>query len=315
MKRQPMWKQAKWRRSIWLLLAPCLLAALLAGCASKQMPSAYVWTDAEHLVTLTWQNQNDSLSGEYTSISYASVAFPTDTAPDVVTEAYTSTELGNAVTLGIGGEHVTGTLAPDLSQLSIAFVDPASGQTVHQIWVAVTAEEQSQLVAAFSAYEQVQGWLDVAERDAAGANAWNDPTTASLAQVRQSVSEQQAELTAIQNTQKITTRCQLVSRFAPIGSSAFALPVTAAQDGTLHDAAMLVQAWQRSQRLRVPHIADLTLPWIIVPPVSEQFAVFVNRLQIAYRQDEATMQRLRQQDEQIAPQVTILGQNCPPSPA
>lgn len=319
MKRQPMWKQAKWWRSIWPLLIPCLLVALLAGCASEQAPSAYVWTDAEHLVTLTWQDQNNSLSGEYTSISYASVAFPTDTAPDVVTVAYSGTESGNAVTLDIGGEHVTGTLAPDSSQLSVAFALPATGQAVHQTWVAVTAEEQAQLVAAFSAYEQVQGWLDVAERDAVGANAWNDPKTASLAQVRQSVSEQQAELTAIQNTQQTTMRCHLVARFAPIASSAFALPITAAQDGTLHDAAMLVQAWQSAQRQRVPHVAGLALPWIISPPVEEhesvQFAVFANRLQTAYRQNEAAMQRLRRQDEQIAQQVTILGQNCPPSPA
>lgn len=319
MKRQPIWGQAKWRHSIWLLLAPCLLVALLAGCANKQMPSYYVWTDAEHLVTLTWQNPNDSLSGEYISISYASVSFPTVTAPDVVTVAYTGSESGNTVTLDIGGEHIIGALDPDASQLSVAFVDPASGQAVHQTWVAVTAEEQAQLVAAFSAYEQVRGWLGVAERDAAGENAWNAPNTASLAQMRQSMSEQQAELTAMQNTLQITMRCHLIARFAPIASSAFTLPATAAQDGTLHNAAMLIQAWKSAQRQRVPHVAGLALPWIISPPIeeheSEQFAAFANRLQIAYRQDKATMQRLRQQDEQIAQQVTILGQDCPPIPA
>lgn len=308
----------------WLLsllpVATSLTIILLAGCGQATPTDAYLWTDAQHLVTLTWDDQNGTLSGQYTSISYTNVTFPTATSPDIVTIAYTGIQVGNVVTLDIGSsEQVKGSVSAENRTLAVAFVDPASGQILHQTWVAVTAGEQLQLVVAFSAYKQVQGWLDVAERDATGTNAWSDPNSAYLAQMRWSVSEQQEELAAIQKAPQITTRCRLVARFAPIASSAFMLPVTAPQNGALHDAAMLIQVWQRAQRLHVPQITGLALPWVIAPPVyqheSERFAAFVARVQTAYRQDEATIQRLYQQDEQVAQQVTILGQGCPPSPA
>jgi len=301
------------------ILATMAVLLGFVGCASPKEPSAYVWTDAKHLVTLTWNEQNENLSGDSTSISYSSVAFPSSTQPDVVMVAFSGSELGNSVTLDIGGEHVTGTLAPDAGQLSVAFALSASGQIVHQTWVAVAAEELTQLVAAFSAYNLVQGWLDGAKREATESRMWSDPNTEYLAQVQQSESLQQRELAAIATAPDETTRCWGVARFQPLAASAFTLPETVAQDGTLHDVAMLDRAWQRAQRVVIPHITGLTLPWVIAPSVyqheNEPVAALVAHIQASYRQDGATMQRLQMQDQHIAQQVTVLGRGCPPMPA
>lgn len=237
--------------------------------------------------------------------------------------AYTGTLSNGMVSIMIGrgplSETMTGIQSADGAALILTGVSPANGQVNHQTWGAVTTDQQPQLLAAFTAYQQVQGWLGVVSRDALQQRTWKDPNTFYLNQVRQSVSGQQAELVAIKAAQNEPARCQLVARFQPIASSAFTLPVTAAQDGTLHDYAILAQAWNRAQRVTVPQIAGLALSWVITPPVyrhaTTRITALAARLQTAYRQDAATMQQLRQQDQQVAQQVTILGKGCPPMPA
>jgi hypothetical protein len=300
-----------------------LLLLLFASCGTTPGPSAYVWTDKDTLNTLTWNDQNGSLSGQYTSVSYAHTAFPSETQPGVFGAAYTGALDNSAFSIRIGSgplaEDVTGSLSNGGTTLALTFLDPSAGETRHQTWVAVTADQQAQLLAAFTAYQRVQGWLGVASQDAEKQSAWTDPNTSYLTQVQQSVSGQQAELAAIKAAQADTKRCQLVARFQPIASSAFALPVPVAQDGTLHDDAQLFLTWHTAQRVTIPQIAGLTLPWVIVPSVYQHdtagIANLAARLQAAYRRDAATMQRFQQQDQQIAQQVTILSKGCPPMPA
>jgi hypothetical protein len=309
--------------SIALLTPGILLLLLFASCGTTMGPSTYAWTDKDTLNTLTWNDQNGSLSGQYTSVSYAHTAFPSETQPDVFSAAYAGTLSNSAVSIRIDSgpltEDVTGSLTKGGTTLALTFLDPSTGEVRHQTWVAVTAGQQAQLLAAFTAYQQVQGWLDVASQDAEKQPAWTDPNTSYLTQIQQSVSGQQAELAAIKAAQADTERCQLVARFQPIASSAFALPVPAAQDETLHDDARLSQAWHAAQRATIPQIAGLTLLWVIVPSVYQHntagIANLAARLQAAYRRDAATMQQLQHQDQQIAQQVTILGKGCPPMPA
>lgn len=315
------WRQAVASISM-LTLSSILLLMLFASCGSTAGPYAYVWTDRDTLNTLTWNDQNGSLSGQYTSISYAHTSFPAETQPDMFGAAYTGTLSNGMVSIMIGSgplsETMTGTLSANGATMILTGVSPANGQTNQQTWGAVTTDQQSQLLAAFTAYQQVQGWLDVVSRDTQQ-RMWTDPNTFYLNQVQQSVSGQQAELIAIKTAQNEPARCQLVARFQPIVSSAFTLPVTAAQDGTLHDYAMLAQAWNRAQRVMIPQIAGLALPWVIAPPVyrhaTTRITALAARLQAAYRQDAAMMQQLRQQDQQVAQQMTILGKGCPPMPA
>lgn len=305
-----------------LTLSSILLLMLFASCGTTTGPSAYVWTDRDTLNTLTWNDQNGSLSGQYTSVSYAHTSFPAETQPDMFGAAYTGALSNGMVSIIIGSEprseNVTGAQSSGGATLALAFPDPSTGETLHQTWVAITASQQAQLFAAFTAYQQVQGWLGVVSRDTQQ-RVWTDPNTFYLDQVWQSVSGQQAELTAIKAAQNEPARCQLVARFQPIASSAFTLPITSAQDGTLHDYAMLAQAWNRAQRVTVPQIAGLALLWVIAPPVyrhaTTRITALAARLQSAYRQDAATMRNLQHQDQQIAQQVTVLGKGCPPMPA
>lgn len=309
--------------SISMLTSGVILLLLFASCGTTAGPSAYVWTDRDTLNTLTWNDQSGSLSGQYTSISYAHTSFPAETQPDIFGTAYTGTLSNGMVSIMIGSgplsETMTGTLSADGATLILMGVSPANGQTNHQTWVAITTDQQSQLLAAFTAYQQVQGWLGVVSRDALQQRAWTDPNAFYLDQVWQSVSGQQAEFAAIEAAQNEPARCQLVARFQPFASSAFALPVPAAQDETLHDDTLLYQAWKVAQQVTIPQIAGLTLPWVIAPPIYQRatarVSAFAARLQAAYRQDAATMERLQHQDQQIAQQVTVLGKGCPPMPA
>ena len=309
--------------SIHILTLGVILLLLFTSCGTTTGPSAYIWTDGDTLNTLTWNDQNGNLSGQYTSISYAQVNFPAVTQPDVSSAAYTGTQSHEMVSLTIGSgplsENMTGAQSSNGVTLALTFVDPSTGEMRHQTWVAVTASQQAQLLAAFTAYQRVQGWLGVVARDARQQSAWSDPNTFYLAQVRQSVTGQQAELATIQQAQSATTRCQRVARFQPIASSAFTLPVTAAQDGTLHDSTVLSQAWKMARQVVIPRIAGLALPWTIAAPVYQRdtakATALTARLNAVYQQDAATMRRLQQHDQQIAQQVTMVSKGCPPTPA
>ena len=306
-----------------LILGVILLLLLFTSCGTTTGPSAYLWTDRDTLNTLTWNNQNGSLSGQYTSISYAQVNFPATTQPDVFSTSYSGTLSHETISLTIGSgplsENVTGTQSSNGATLALAFINPSTGETRHQTWIAVTASQQAQLLSAFTAFQRVQGWLSVVSQDARQQSAWSDPNTFYLEQVRQSVNGQQAELVAIQQAQDKTSRCQLVARFQPIASSAFTLPVTAAQDRTLHDDTMLSQAWNTARRVAIPWIAGLALPWVIAASTYQRdtakASILAARMNTAYRQDAATMRRLQQHDQQIAQRVTMLSKGCPPMPA
>lgn len=320
-----------WQSSIsWMPTALCLhiltqvalLAFLLVACGGGLSPWGYVWTDAQHFETLTWNEQNGQLSGQYSGISYAQVSFPSAMQPDSYGAAYTGTLNGSTVALTIGSgslsEHLTGTLSGDENMLTLGFLDPTSGKAVQQRWIAVTAVQQGQLVAAFNAYEQARAWLAWVQQERQRERDWHDPNASFLATTQTALQNQQRQVEQMQQAAP-PTRCALVAAYLPLGASWFTLPFPASSDGLLSALAHFQQAWQRAERRPVPHIAGLTLPWLLsvaderrdIAPASTLAA----QLQASYQADEQAMQRAQQQSRQLDAQVTHLAQGCPPTPA
>ncbi len=316
-------------RGGWLQAALCLhvltllaLLALLSACGGAAPPWGYVWTDAQHFETLSWHEQNGQLSGQYSGLSYAQVSLPSATQPASYGAAYQGTLNGQTVTITIGSgllsQHLSGTLSGDEHMLTLTVLDPSSGQTVQQRWVAVTAVQQGQLVAAFNAYEQARAWLAVVQQERQRERDWHDPNAVALATTQQAVRTQQAQVEQIQQAAP-QTRCALVAAYMPLDASWFTLPDPSSSDGLLSALAHFQQAWQRAERGPVPHIAGLVLPWLLsaaderraIAPASTLAA----QLQASYQADEQAMQQAQQQSRQLDAQVTHLAQGCPPTPA
>src|SRR5579872_5465395 len=108
--RNQIWTQVV--ASIHMLTLSVILLLLFTSCGTTTGPSAYVWTDRDTLNTLTWNDQNGSLSGQYTSVSSAHTSFSSMTQPDVFSAAYIGTLSRETVSLMIGSgplsENVTG---------------------------------------------------------------------------------------------------------------------------------------------------------------------------------------------------------------
>jgi len=299
------------------------LLALLSACGGAAHLWGYVWTDATHLETLSWNQDNSQLSGQYSGLSYAQISLPSTTQPDSYGAAYQGTINGQTVTLTIGSgllsQHLEGTLSGDENMLTLTVLDPSSGKTVQQRWVAVTAVQQSQLVAAFNAYQQARGWLALVQQERQRERDWHDPNASFLATTQSALQNQQAQVEQMQQAQDMPTRCTLVAAYRPLDASWFTLPFPASGDGLLVALAHFSPAWQRAESRPVPHIAGLTLPWLL-SSADEQRAIapalmLATQLQASYRADEQAMQQAQQQSRQLDAQVTTLSQGCPPMPA
>jgi hypothetical protein len=324
-------KRHRSRRDGWLQAALCLhvltlaalLTFLLSACGGAAPPWGYVWTDAQHFETLSWKEQNGQLSGQYSGLSYAQVSFPSATQPASYGAAYQGTLNGQTVNITIGAgllsQHLEGTLSGDESILTLSFLDPSSGQTVQQRWVAVTAVQQGQLVAAFNAYEQARGWLALVQQERQRESSWHDPNASFLATTQRALQNQQAQVEQIQQASDGQTRCTLVAAYRPLDASWFTLPFPASGDGLLAALAHFQQAWQRAEQSHVPHIASLSLPWLL-SAADERRAIasatmLASRRESAYQADEQAMQHEQQQSKQLDEQVTTLSQGCPPLPS
>jgi hypothetical protein len=286
-------------------------------------PWGYVWTDATHLETLSWNEDNNQLSGQYSGISYAQVTLPSPLQPASYGAAYTGTLNGSTVTLTIGSgslsEHLTGTQSGDDRTLILTFLDSTSTKPVQQRWVAVTQTQQGQLVAAFNAYQQARGWLALVQQGRQRERDWHDPNASFLATTQSALQNQQAHVEQMQQAQDMPTRCTLVAAYRPLDSSWFTLPFPASSDGLLSALARFQQAWQRAERSPVPHLAGLILPWLL-SAADERRAIapastLALHIQKSYQADEQIMRQDQQQSKHLDEQVTTLSQGCPPTPA
>src|SRR5579875_680282 len=298
------------------------LLALLSACGGAAHLWGYVWTDATHLETLSWNQDNSQLSGQYTGLSYAQISLPSTTQPASYGAAYQGTINGQTVTLTIGtgllSQHLSGTLSGDENMLTLSFLDPSSGKTVQQRWVAVTQTQQGQLVAAFNAYEQARAWLTWVQQERQRERDWHDPNAAALATTQQAVRTQQAQVEQMQQAAP-QTRCALVAAYLPLDASWFTLPFPASSDGLLSALAHFQQAWQRAESRPVPHLTGLALPWWLSAQ-DERRAIapataLATHIQTVDAADAQTMQHEQQQSRQLDEQVTILSQGCPPLPS
>jgi hypothetical protein len=315
------WMPIAW--CLHILTLATLFAFLLTACGGASQPWGYVWTNTQHFETLTWNAQNGQLSGQYSSISYAQVSFPSTTQPDSYGAAYTGTLKGQAVTITIGSgllsENLMGTQSGDGSSLALTFLDPTSTKPVQQRWIAVAALQQSHLVQAFDAYQTARGWLGEVQRQVQIESHWRDPNAGSLATTQAAIQQQQVQTVAMQQAQDMEMRCALVVRYIPLNSSWFALPFSTHNDGLFSDLAHLQRAWQAAEHSTVPHLAGLSLPWWLSAQ-DERRAVapataLATRIQKAYAADVQTMQHYQQQSRQLDEQVTTLSQGCPPLPS
>jgi hypothetical protein len=300
-----------------------LLAFLLSACGGSSQPWGYVWTDSTHLETLSWNEHNGRLSGQYSGISYAQVNSPSAAQPERYGATYSGTMGGQTVNITIGAgllsQHLAGTLSGDENILTLTFLDPSSGKAVPQRWVAVTGTQQGQLVSAFNAYEQARAWLAVVQQERQSKNDWHDPNANALATTQGALQKQQAQVEEMQQATDMQSRCALATAYRPLDSSWFALPFPASRDGLLSALAHFHQAWQMAQGSTVPHIAGLALPWLL-SSVDEQRVIaaaetLALRIQASYQADERTMQQDQQQSRLLDEQVTHLSQGCPPMPA
>jgi hypothetical protein len=314
------WLQAALCLHVLTLLA--LLAFLLSACGGAAPPWGYVWTDAQHFETLSWNEQNGQLSGQYSGLSYAQVSFPSAT-PENYGAAYTGTLSGQTVTLTIGSgllsQHLTGMLTAHGAILTLTWLDPSSGKTVQQRWVAVSQTQQGQLVAAFNAYEQARGWLSLVQQERQRERGWHDPNASFLATTQSALQRQQGQVEQIQQAQQMQTRCTLVAAYRPLDSSWFTLPFSTHNDGLISALAHFQQAWQKAERSPVPHLRALALPWLLSTQDERRAialaAMQASRREAAYRADEQAMQHEQQQSKQLDEQVTTLSQGCPPLPS
>ncbi len=306
-----------------VLMLAAVLAFLLSACGGAAHPWGYVWTDAQHVETLSWHVQNGQLSGQYSGISYAQVSFPSTTQPDSYGAAYQGTINGQTVTLTIGSgllsQHLEGTLSGDENILTLTVLDPSSSKAVQQQWVAVSASQQSQLVSACNAYEQARAWLTLVQQERQRERDWQDPNASFLATTQTALQNQQAQVEQMQQAQDLPTRCSLVAAYRPLDASWFTLPFPASGDGLLAALAHFQQAWQRAEQSQIPHIAALTLPWLLSPAEEQQAiapaSTLAAHLQASYRADEQVMQHDQQESRQLDTQVTHVAQGCPPTPA
>lgn len=306
-----------------LTLASVLLLLILAACSSSAPPAEYVWTDQDNLVLLTWDDQSEQLSGTYTRVSYDQTFFPASAQPVVTTSDYTGRLADGSVTLHIGtgafAEDVTGWQSKNWQSLVLTIIRPSTGQRTSENLVAITADQQSTLLAAFNTYEVVRGMLSVVQQDGSFEKGWNDPNRNDVMQARQAVAVQVAELAAIQQAPSETARCQEIGQFEPLLASTFTLLFLPSQNGLVRDFTTLTHAWNTAQRTPVPQIAGLSLSWLVTAQTyqhqSQGASRLVARITTAYTQDEQAMQHLAQQERTITQQVAQLGKACPPTPA
>lgn len=307
----------------YLTLALVLLLLILTSCSSAAQPSGYVWTDQNTLVSLTWNDQSEQLSGTYTRVSYDQTLFPASMQPVVVTSDYTGRLADGSVTLHIGtgafAEDMAGWQSKNWQSLVLTIIRPSTGQRTSENLVAITADQQSTLLAAFNANEVVRGMLAVVQHDTSYEQGWSDPNGGDVIQARQAVAAQAAELATIQQASNETTRCQDIGQFAPLPASTFTLLFAPSQNGLVRDDATLTRAWRAVQHTPVPQIAGLSLSWLITAQTyqhqSQEASRLVARITTAYMQDEQAMQQLEQQERVIMQQVAQLGKACPPTPA
>src|SRR5579875_2154705 len=306
-----------------VLTLTALLAVMLSACGGSSPPWGYVWTDTQQFETLTWHVQNGQLSGQYSGLSYAQVSFPSATQPASYGAAYQGTINGQTVNITIGSgslsQHLEGTLSGDGSSLTLSFLDPASGQTVQQRWVAVTAVQQGQLVAAFNAYQQARGWLAVVQQERQRERDWHDPNASFLATTQSALQNQQGQVEQIQQASDGQTRCTLVAAYRPLDSSWFALTFPASGDGLLAALAHFQQVWQKAERSPVPHLTGLALPWWLSAQDERRAlapaTALATHIQVVDAADAQTMRHDQQQSRQLDEQVTTLSQGCPPLPS
>ncbi len=307
-----------------------VLLMMLAACgssfngSSQSQPWGYVWTNAQQIATLTWNEQPPGqLSGQYSGISYVTVSSPAS-SPDSFGAAYRGTHAGQKISITIGAgalsEHMTGTQTSNGSSLTLTFLSSTTGRAVSQTWVAVNERQQSNLVQAFTDYQAVQEWFAVVKQERANEDNWQDPNINSLASTQTALQAQQGQLTQMQQAQPNTqTRCTLAAAYRPLDVSWFTLPFPASNDELLSVVAHFQQAWQVAERTTVPHISNLALPWLLLPQaertaMAPAFAL-AQRIQAAYTSDAQIMQQDQQQSHALDAQVTLLSQGCPPMPA
>lgn len=317
------------RRSVGILcfhsltLALVLLMLILTSCSSSAQPAGYVWTDQDTLISLTWNDQSEHLSGTYTKVSYDQTLFPASTQPEVTTSDYTGKLADGSVTLHIGtgafAEDMTGWQSKNWQSLSLTIIRPSTDQRIAETWVALTTDQQSTLLASFNASEVVRGMLSVVQKDASFEQGWSDPNAGDVMQARQAATAQAAELATIQQASDESIRCRDIGQFAPLPASTFTLLFAPSQNGLVRDFAALTHTWRTSQHTPMPQIAGLSLSWLVTAQTyqhqSQRASRLVARITTAYTQDEQVMRQLEQQERVITRQVAQLGKACPPTPA
>jgi hypothetical protein len=307
-----------------MILGPILLVGL-AACGTAASPSGYVWTNATDLMYLSWNKQNGQLSGTSTSISYASTPFASATTPAIFTAGYRGTQDGTTVHLTLHtlfAPALTGTQSSEGQTLTFNVPDPATGQMHPTTWVAVSAEQEQALVAAFEANEVVRGMLPIVQQDVRSEpTPWMDQNRRYIAQIHSEVQADQQMLTTNQQAHDETVQCQDVQRFQyanMLTSTVFVFAFVPADAALMRHLATLKQAWKQAKQSPIPQIAGLPasqLSWVVTPAqyqAGTRTAMHI-AAQIARskRADTAQLQALLRQYQRIMQTEQAIAKSCP----
>jgi hypothetical protein len=266
--------------------------------------------------------------GQLTDVSYAPTAFPAATQPDATTQGYIGhLTADGTLTLQTGVDLFEGTLigkqSADQQMLTLHSTNLTTGQSEPQTWVAVTSSQETALLAAFHAYEVVQGLLPVVQQDVhQQASPPADLNAPLVEQARQAVQREQVQITTIQHAPNEATQCQEAADFIPLDTSAFTLPIEPQHLALVRDLTTLDHAWNTAHSLPIPTIVPLSappsrLPWYLSSQTFASQTLIATRdvaiLQQDYDQDEDTMRQLQQQDQAIQHTVQAISASCPSS--
>lgn len=303
-----------------LILMLCGL--LLAGCGqpTSSFPRDYVFTDANHLLFLTWHQQGNQLSGDLTALTYSTpVADATAQLQTTSSTSHGTLQQNQQITLTVGTTTtLTGQLEQNGSQLRVTSTTGGDQQT-SQIWSAISQQDAQKLVSAFKAYEQLQGALTLLASDITPIQLQTvlEPLAEQVRQARGFVTLLEGKLAAIQQDLSEQGRCQRVSDFLhsyPTNPGTFQL-ISPLQNSVLaHDLLTARAHWATARGLILPRLVGLSLPWYLprqdVTTALQRGQYALNTFQTASQQDEQDMTTLKQQYDTIGTTVQTIKQSC-----
>ena len=292
---------------------------LFVGCGGPTPPpQGYLFTDASHLLYLTWNQKDNQLSGILTSLSYQLPVLNASSQPQAQQlEYYGTMQRHQEVTLTVAStETLVGQLQQNTSRLLLS--DTTEGGSQH-LWYAVNQDDEHVLATAFSAFEHVHGALNLLANETAP-EQMQALQTIFQDQVQQAthyVTLLQGDVTAMQRDLSEKGRCQRVDevmQYYPANAGTFQVSPSPQQSSLAHDLHMAQETWNTAQHLSLPSIDGLSLPWQLsgrdVSTALRYDQTVLTQYQHLYQHNQSQMDTLKHTYEVIGQNIETIKQRC-----